>query len=251
MALFVDGPACTIEDLTAQDTGLLTVAQNEEINVTTKIQLSVEEMKSDLQVWLDRPRYAASGFMQQGLRLEQIVTTPTLKRWQVMQTLSLFYRDAYFSQLVDRYQAKWDEYSRLTRAARESFVGAGLAVVRDPVRRAQAPTVMAVSGSEPGGCFYAAVCNVNDGGQAGQMSEVVSLTVNDGQLLQVSRRDRNSRWNVYAGASLDSLELQNSEPIESEDPWTYVPGAVQGAGSSGDGQEPDFILPIVRTWMRG
>ena len=40
MALFVDGPACTIDDLTDQDAGLLDVAVNTNINVSTKLRLA-------------------------------------------------------------------------------------------------------------------------------------------------------------------------------------------------------------------
>jgi hypothetical protein len=105
MALFVDGPACTIEDLTDQDAGLQDVALNTGINVSTKLRLAMEEIRTDLQLWLNRPvspRGVAWGPM---LRIEQVVVTPALKRWEMMYALALVYRDAYFSQLVDRYEA--------------------------------------------------------------------------------------------------------------------------------------------------
>ena len=56
MALFVDGPACTIDDLTDQDAGLLGVAQTTGINVYAKLRLAQEEIGTDLQLWLIRPR---------------------------------------------------------------------------------------------------------------------------------------------------------------------------------------------------
>ena len=58
MALFVDGPACTIDDLTDQDSGLLDVALDNGINVTTKLRLAQEELKTDLELWLLKPRPA-------------------------------------------------------------------------------------------------------------------------------------------------------------------------------------------------
>ena len=44
MALFVDGPASTIDDLTDQDSGLLDVAETNGINVSTKLRLAQEEI---------------------------------------------------------------------------------------------------------------------------------------------------------------------------------------------------------------
>ena len=133
MALFVDGPACTIDDLTDQDSGLLDVAQTTGINVSTKLRLAVEEIRTDLHLWLIRPRTERCELVWgPTLHIEQIVVTPSLKRWETMHALALVYRDAYFSQLVDRYQAKWQEYAKLARDARESFIaeraGAGEAI---------------------------------------------------------------------------------------------------------------------------
>src|SRR5579863_5249764 len=113
MALFVDGPASTIDDLTDQDAGLLEVALVTGINVSTKLRLAVEEIRTDLHLWLIRPRPTLELLWGPSLRIEQIAITPPLKRWETMHTLALVYRDAYFSQLVDRYQTKWQEYARL------------------------------------------------------------------------------------------------------------------------------------------
>ena len=144
MALFVDGPASTIGDLTDQDAGLLDVALNTGINLSTKLRLAIEEIRTDLHLWLIRPRSALYPVIAPEpvwgptLRIEQIVVTPPLKRWETMHTLALVYRDAYFSQLVDRYQAKWQEYAKLTRDASESFIASGMGLVADPVVRGHA-----------------------------------------------------------------------------------------------------------------
>src|ERR1700691_5222722 len=139
MALFVDGPACTIDDLAVQDTGLLEVALTNNINVSTKLRLAVEEIRTDLHLWLNRPRAASYQAMEPDLvwgsaygsipHIGQIVVTPPLKRWETMHALALVYRDAYFSQLVDRYQAKWEEFDKLARDARESFIAIGMGIV--------------------------------------------------------------------------------------------------------------------------
>ena len=111
MALFVDGPAPTIEDLADQDAGLLRRGADHRHQ-------RLDEAAAGAGRDQDRPRVvadqAAAGH-RCGLanwscgtmpRIEQVVVTPPLKRWETMHALELVYRDAYFSQLVDRYQAK-------------------------------------------------------------------------------------------------------------------------------------------------
>lgn len=252
MALFVDGPGCTIDDLTAQDSGLLDVAETEGINVTAKIQLAYDEIVPEIQLWLDRPR--AAGFGNQFpavFRIEQVVATPTLRRWIAMQSLTLFYRDAYFCRLVDRFQAKWNEYSRLARLAREQFIGAGLAIVSDPVHRAALPVVTGVVASQAGGTYYAAVSYVNPQGQEGEASIASSLSVVDGLAMNIAPSDTNLAWNVYAGTAPDAMSQQNDAPLGPADSWTYVPGAITRGRQPSVGQSPDRTIPLVRTWMRG
>ena len=251
MSLFVDGPACTIEDLVAQDSGLLDVAQNEGIDLTTKIQLAMDDIIPQIQVWIDRPRSSAYIPWRPVIRIEQLVVTPSIKRWQVMTALSMIYRDAYFSQLVDRFKAKWDEYSRLSKIAREDFIAAGLAMVSNPVARAAIPTVGSVPGSLAGGTFYAAVSYLNVNGQEGAASEAASMTVSDDFVMTVMPVAPVNSWNIYAGTSLSSMFLQNQEPLGLGDLWTFVPGAVQSGTLPCKGQMPEFVLPLARTWLRG
>src|SRR5689334_11770909 len=113
MALFVDGRASTIDDLTDQDAGLLDVCLNTGINLSTKLRLAADEILTDLELWLNQSQSSLDSLWRQSLRVEQIVVTAPLKRWETMHALALVYRDAYFSQLVDRYQAKWQEYAKL------------------------------------------------------------------------------------------------------------------------------------------
>jgi len=94
MALFVDGPACTIDDLTDQDAGLLEIALANNINISTKLRLAVEEIRTDLYLWLNKPRPTLDVLLGASLRIEQIVITPPLKRWETMHALALVYRDA-------------------------------------------------------------------------------------------------------------------------------------------------------------
>jgi hypothetical protein len=260
MALFVDGPASTIGDLTDQDAGLLDVALNTGINVSTKLRLAVEEIRTDLHLWLIRPRsvlypvIAPELVWGPTLRVEQIVVTPPLKRWETMHTLALVYRDAYFSQLVDRYQAKWQEYARLTRGASESFIASGLGLVADPVVQAAPPIISTTPGPQNGGTFYASVTWVNAANQEGLPSYVSSITVANGNLMTVGVTGTPKNvvgFNVYAGTSLTDMLLQNDVLLPLSATYLYVPGDITQGRLPGNGQTPDFTHPLARTMLRG
>lgn len=254
MALFVDGPACTIDDLTDQDAGLLDVALGTNINVSTKLRLAVEEIQTDLELWLNRPRPVLELVLGPTLHIGQVVVTQPLKRWEAMHALSLVYRDAYFSQLVDRYQAKWKEYGDLTRDARENFIASGFGLVSDPIMRAAPPVLSTTPGPQKGGTFYACVAWVNSTSQEGAPSMAASITVQDGNLLTVgvgNAPPNAAGFNVYVGDSPAGTELQNDALLPVTGTYLYVPGQMAGGRAPGNGQHPDFTRPIVRTTLRG
>ncbi|MDP9053226.1 MAG: hypothetical protein M3N93_02845 [Acidobacteriota bacterium] len=254
MALFVDGPACAISDLTDQDAGLLEVSLSTGINLSTKLRLTVEEIRSELQLWLQRPRQTPQAVWGPRYRIDQVVATASLARWEAMHALALVYRDAWFSQLVDRYQAKWQEYSSLARATRESYLAGGIGMVADPVKQAGPPVLSTTPGPQGGGIFYASVAWVNAAGQEGLPSFASSLTVTDGNLLSVGVTGAPVNavgFNVYAGTSLDALWRQNNVALPLADSYLYVPGEVTGGALPGSGQVPDFTLPGARTILRG
>lgn len=259
MALFVDGPAPTIDDLADQDAGLLSVSQITGINVSAKLRLAQGEIKTDLELWLLKPRLAidmswADVLWRPVLRIEQVIVTTPLKRWETMHALELTYRDAYFSQLVDRYQAKWQEYATLACDARESFVASGLGLVNDPLHRPKPPLLAFVAGPQSGGTFYASVAWVNAAGQEGAPSEASSITIADGQLMTVAAGNAPKNavgfW-VYAGTALNSMFRQNDVLLPIGVTYTYIPGQITQGPLPGEGQKPDFMRPLARTLPRG
>ncbi len=254
MALFVDGPICSIDDLTDEDSGLLDVAQTAGINVTTKIRLGQGEIAGDLQLWLNKPRRQPEALWAPLPRMEQIVATPALKRWGAMHALALVYRDAFFSQLADRYQAKWQAYTKAARDARETVIAGGLGLVSDPLLRAQPPILATVPAPQSGGTFYASVAWVNQAGQEGCASEAASINVPDGRVMTVqgSRSPANATaMRVYAGASLSAMALQNSVDLPVDATYTYIQGQVTHARLPGSGQTADFTRQLARVLLRG
>jgi hypothetical protein len=255
MALFVDGPVCTIEDLTDQDSGLLGIAQTNGINVATKLRLAQEEIGTELQLWLDKPKPSAGMLWgPPALRVGQIVATAPLRRWETMRSLALVYRDAYFSQLVDRYQAKWQEFNKLAGDARESFIAIGMGVVADPLPQARPPLLAGSPAPQSGGTFYASVAWVNAAGQEGAASAASSILITDGNLMTVTAVDppKNAAgFNIYGGTDPYATTLQNEAALPVGVTYLYVPGHALQGRRPGAGQAPDFIHPMVRTWSRG
>jgi hypothetical protein len=254
MALFVDGPAPTIDDLADQDTGMLAVSKTTGINVNKKLRLAQEEIKTDIELLLLRLQPAGQVPTGPVLTIGQVVVTPPLKRWETMHALELFYRDAYFSDLVDRYQPKWQEYAKLASDARDSFIASGLGLVTDPVHRAKPPFLSFVAGPQGGGEFYASVAWVNAAGQEGAASAASSITVPDGNLMTVTATNPPANavgfW-VYAGPTLDQMFRQNTVLLPVGATYTYVPGQVTQGPLPGKGQKPDSVQPLARTLLRG
>ncbi len=254
MALFADGPAPTIDNLINEDSGLLDVAETTGINVTAKLRLAHEEMESELRLWLNRPRAAAELLWTAAPRIEQIVTTPPLKRWETMLSLAMVYRDAYFSAQVDRYQAKWQEFLQLARDARERLIASGLAMVSDPVPQPVPPVLGTTPAPYPGGTYYVSVAGVNAKGQEGAASWASSITTTTGNAILVAPAAWNrdvATYRVYAGPSLDAMVRQNTVDLRAGLTYTYLPGQITTGTPAGNGQAPEFVRPLTRTILRG
>ncbi len=145
MALFLDGPAPTIDDLINEDSGLLDTALTVGINVTAKLQLAWCEVQSELETLLLRLQSAAAIGLIQPPSIGQVVVTPDLARWEKMQALAMVYRDASYTQLIDRYKNKWDMFVKLTQAARDQFIANGIGLVSSPLPIATIPILGTVS----------------------------------------------------------------------------------------------------------
>src|SRR4051812_36285533 len=126
MALFTDGPASEMEDLAAQDSQLLSVANAEGIDVTSKLRLAHEGIGVELEGLLQE---------QSSLRLANVVVTPALRLWHTYRTLETVYRDAYNNQLNDRYAGKRDQFRELGMWARERLRQSGVGLALRPAPR--------------------------------------------------------------------------------------------------------------------
>ena len=148
MALFTDGAIASIEDLRGHDTQLLNVATVEDIDVTRKLALAQEEIAIELTGLLEQAML--SGQLAAPPSIEQVVVTTPLKLWHIFRTLEMVYRDAFNSQLNDRYAGKRDEYHEMAKWAYSRLVQSGLGMAANPVEQATTPDAAAIGG-QPGG----------------------------------------------------------------------------------------------------
>jgi hypothetical protein len=258
MPLLQDGTISTIGDLVKYDSNLLDISNTEGINLTSKLESAKEEISVDLDGLFDqaqRTLWAIAGPAR--LELRHVVVTPALRLWHTFHTLSLTYRDAYYSQLNDRFQGRWKEYKAQASWARERLLQTGVGIVTDPIVRAEAPTLTATPGPETGGTFYISLSFLNAAGEEGDASTAASITVSDGNLIliePVHAPENAVGWNVFAGVSPEMMLLQNEEPLGTSDPYYYAASAGPGvmpARTPGTGQSPNFLRALPRLLQRG
>ncbi len=256
MSLFTDGTGAGISDLVKYDSSLLDVSLTEAVNLTGKLKLALEEVGVELHGILKRS-WTETAFSLTCARMDvrNVVVNEPLRLWHVYQTLTMVYRDVYFNQLNDRYQAKWKEYASLASWAKNKVVERGLGVVTNPVVRGYAPLVTFAAAAESGGTFYFSVSYVNAQGEEGEAGSAIAATTPDGDVadLQVSNGPANATgWNCYAGMSPELLYLQNSSPLDIETDFVYYPSAAVATGPvPGGGQRPNFYRALPRLLQRG
>ena len=259
MALFTDGPASSMEDLTAQDSQLLDVASVEGIDVTQKQFLAQEELALELNALLTRLSYVDQLFwLAPQPHLGSVVVTPALKLWHTFRSLEMVYADAYNNQLNDRYAGKRDQFHTRAKWAYETLVAAGIGVASVPVPRAAMPAVMAAAAPAPGTplpdeTYYATVAWVNAAGENGA-SAVPATIATTGSSLLVQPAGATPKtavgWNVYVGAGPDSMAQQNGSPIAIGQTWLQ-PAPLAAGRPPGPGQRPSYLKPVPRVIQRG
>jgi hypothetical protein len=262
MALFTDGPASSMEDLTAQDSQLDDVASIEGIDVTQKLALAQDELALGLSALMTRLSSADQLFRPApDSNLGSVVVTPALKLWHTFRSLEMVYSDAYNSQLNDRYAGKRDQFHMSAQWAYDMLVGAGIGVASVPVPRAAIPTVTAAAAPAPGiplpnGTYYVTVAWVNAGGEEGACAIPATIaTTGSSLLVQPAGRGgappkTAAGWNVYVGTGPDSMALQNGSPIAIGQTWLQ-PTPLAAGRPPGPGQPPSYLKPVPRAIQRG
>jgi hypothetical protein len=263
MSLFVDGNISTIEDLRAYDSSLLTVSNVEQVDLIAKLSLAQRELQVELQQMFavgspsnNVPISLAAilPMTPASISLGALVVTEPLRQWHSLRTLSMVYRDAYYSQLNDRYQGKWHEFVRLDARTSAILFNTGLGIVNDPIPLAQAPAITVGPGSNGPATYYVRVAWASGSQQEGQASVTQAVIADQFHSLTVQAVNPPPNavsWNIYAGKSDSILARQNTDPLAIGAPWDLpASGLVNGPGPS-EGQAPDYFYKPSQLIQRG
>jgi hypothetical protein len=254
MALFTDGPLSSIQDLSAYDSQLLDVASAEGIDLTRKLTAAQDDQAVELSVLLANLRFADQPlWLTPSPKLGNVVVTQPLKLWHAYLSLEMVYRDAYNSELNDRYAGKRDQFRQLAEWAREKFIQSGVGVAVQPVAQAATPYVITIPGTLADGTYFVTMAWVNAAGEEGASAVPAVITIS-GSALQVQPAavpENATGWNVYIGNELETMILQNQSPIGVGAVWQQpTPLATSGPGP-GTGQNPTYLKPLPRIIQRG
>ncbi|MGO4884161.1 MAG: hypothetical protein ACLP59_25570 [Bryobacteraceae bacterium] len=254
MALFTDGIS-TIQDLTAQDSSVLSTAQTENIDLSTKLTLAQQGLGIELTTLLQQSNtYDWQFWLQPDPQLNNIVVTPPLQLWHIFETLTLFYQDAYFNQLNDRYKGKRDQYQLMAKWAMDKLIQTGVGIVADPIPQAAPPQLTSISGGQGANTYWVSASWLNVEDEEGQPSNPSMFTIAAGNAMvaqPLNAPENATEWNVYVGLSPASMALQNTSPLPLDQVWVQA-GPVSTLGQApGTGQAPDYLRALPRLIQRG
>ena len=255
MALFTDGQINGTSDLQDYESSVLTMAGVEGVDITAKMALAQEEIGNQVLLFLLRaPLRDSRAAVRRTIGVCDVVITRPLKHWHTVKSLALAYRDAYNSQLNDRYLGKWNEYEQLAQDAAQEYLQIGVGLVADPIPKGSDPVLTTIGGSGTGATYYVAVSWLNASGQEGALSDIGSMMTANGTQLAVSTANAPGNaagWNVYAGTAADSITLQNVMPIALSSNWIPPASGLISGRRPGDGQAPERFLFHDRLLQRG
>jgi len=253
--LLTDGNPNDKLALMVYESAILSVANIESINLDVKLRLATEEISEDvLDILLDHTSSTDPlSNVRRTIGVSDVVVTPQMKRWHALHTLAIVYRDAFNNQLNDRYLAKLTEYRELSKNARSHTIQFGIGLALNPVPEAQQPVLSTISGSAPAGTFYVETSWVSATGAEGAPSVVTALTTAPEQDLVVQPVNPPAvatAFNVYIGATEDTLARQNSSPLATGNSFTLTGALVTGI-APGTGQAPEIYITGGPTLRRG
>jgi hypothetical protein len=254
--LLTDGSPNDDGCLQVYESAILSISNTEMIPLGAKLWLALEEISEDvLDVLLDHGSPAdPMSLSRRAIGVSDVVVTPQMRRWHAVHTLEVFYRDAFNNQLNSRYQAKFEEYRELAVNAREKTFQYGIGLALTPIPRAQQPTFGFVAGLLPETIYYVRVSCVSAKGQEGDPSIPTTYDSPAGSLpvvTPVSPPAVATGFNVYMGATAETITLQTTTPIGVGQSFTLPPTGLVTGTPPGNGQTADIYVMGGRTLRRG
>jgi len=250
MALFTDGSPAVIEYLRSYESATQDVAAAEGIDLDLKLALAAEEIGDDILRFIGAHGAHLTADSLNSDRLASVVVTAALRRWHAIHALELVYRDAYGSQLNERYTYKMNEYTAAARRAGEAYFQLGVGIVQKPVPKAPLPQVAGFAVDVTP--YFARVAWVGQDGSEGAPCDAVVVDIGNGSTLSISPPDADvAGWNVYLGTSRDSIYLQNIPPVPLGAAWIFNGVADTESRGARSGQVPDYFIVDYRRLQRG
>lgn len=245
MALLVDGDLSRIEDLKAQDSGLLDVTNGEGIDPQAKLDLAAREIQEEVGAFLAREERGALG---------QVAVTDGMRRWHVLRTLEAVYRDAYFSQLNDRYGQRWHHYEALAREQGRLYFEGGVQMVAQPMRRPARVSAELGAGLRAAATYWVQATFLDAEGRESAPSAAAAVSSPVPHSLTVSvgfPEQQATHWNVYAGTDEITVGLQNEKPLGIGTAWVMEATGLVAGRAPGEGQAADFAVRRSGLLRRG
>lgn len=245
MALLMDGGLSTLEDLRAQDSGVLDVAHVEGIDVTAKLALAEREIALEVERVLRQEQAGA---------VEQVLVTDAVRRWHVLLSLEMVYRDAYFSQLNDRYGGRWRAYESESRRAAQRVLDGGIPMTRHPLARPAGVTAMVTPGVAPESTYWVQATFVDGQGKESAPSVMQTVFAPDqhGLAARVSDVPAGvSGWNLAIGLAPDAMKRQNASPLALDAEWTMGLSGLSDYGAGPvENETPEYYVERRRLWRQ-
>jgi hypothetical protein len=251
MALLTDGNPNDAEALRMYETAILDVAKVEAIDLDAKLELATGEIsEAVLNVLLDH----SADHARRTAGVSDVVVTSPLKRWHALHALEIVYRDAFHSQLNDRYRAKWNEYQELSRNAWEDVLRNGIGLVTNPIPKGPAPVFSFVAGMTPATAYWARLSWVSATGQEGAPGDLAAYQTPEGSVLAVGAANPPAAavgFNVYLGLSATTLSLQTTSAVPGGESFVLPQPVLIDGDAPGIGQAPDTYVIGGRMLRRG
>lgn len=251
MALFTDGIINTISDLKAYESSILAVAHTEGIDLARKLELAQREIGLALAAYL----------VQRGISLDRerslsgVIVTEPVVHWHAMQSLALVYRDAYNSQMNDRYRGKWEEFQRLAAKAQRMLLDIGVGMTSSPLARPPMPVVGTVGGSVlPAATYFVRLAWLGASGVTSAWSEAAVIGADPGMRLTVQIPAAPAAATgavVYAGIEDAVLSRQNEAALAPGSTWTQPASGLRADLPALRVQGPDYYVANRREMLRG
>jgi hypothetical protein len=249
MPLFTDGNVASIEDLRDYESSILQTASVENIDISAKLKLAHRGIGFEIATHLAQHGFKAPA------DLNRVVVSQAILHWHCLHTLEIFYRDAYNSQVNDRYLGKWKEYTKAANRARASAMALGIGMVGSAIPKAEVPAVTTHAGGGLGTrSYYVAISWQAANGAVGEQSQPLVINAPLSTLVRVAAGEPPATatgWHVYVGESDSDLRRQNISPLALRAEWLEPGTGLRSDLPAVPAQTPDWYVRTDRVLPRG